>query len=222
MSASASSVEPARVAHLDGVPQGAAPPPTAVKAARPVVRASWRRAHRSAPARSRGKRREEGAGSVAIERQLGRQLPEDRAQRRTEAQNSRREEVGQRGLEAAQLQHVRDVAAALDREHEPVRDLPPPGVARRGAGERIERPVHLDGRQPRREKSELARLDQSRGIEIAAPARVQPAARADDAIAVPRPRQASSAGRRSVATIGPCGRGGVGSRARNRLLAGGV
>ena len=61
------------------------------------------------------------AKTFFVPAKVRRELPEDRAQFFTEAENPGSEEVGQRHLDVAQLLHVRDEARALDAKHEIVR-----------------------------------------------------------------------------------------------------
>ncbi len=64
---------------------------------------------------------EEGgeAGGV-VEAQLGRELPQDRAELWAEGEDARGEEVGDGGLDVDELAHVRDEAAAFEGEDEVV------------------------------------------------------------------------------------------------------
>ena len=93
--------------------------PAPVRADRPVVRASCRRARRSAARKVLRQGGKELVRPSAVERELRGKLPEDRAERGAQPQNPRRKEVRKRRAEAAKLEHVRDVPAALHREHEP-------------------------------------------------------------------------------------------------------
>src|SRR5690606_22895347 len=103
-------------------------------------------------------RREEALEAFALEAQRRRQLPEDRAELLAELEQARCEEIRERRLRALEAQHVRDVARALDREHEVVRDVRGPrGVAFRRL-QRIEAAVDLDGRELLRGVRELPSL----------------------------------------------------------------
>jgi hypothetical protein len=51
---------------------------------------------------------------VGLEREVRRGLPEDRAERGTEAEQAGGEEVGEHGVGVAQSLHMRDEPAALD------------------------------------------------------------------------------------------------------------
>ena len=63
---------------------------------------------------------EEGARLVGVEAEHRRQLPQDRAELLAEEQHALREEVGQRRVRLLELEHVREVAAAFEREDEVV------------------------------------------------------------------------------------------------------
>lgn len=65
--------------------------------------------------------RKEAFEAVRAQRHTGWELPEDGAELGAEREDTRREEVGERGLDVVELLEMRDVAAALDGEDEVVR-----------------------------------------------------------------------------------------------------
>src|SRR6185312_309355 len=126
-----------------------------------------------------GQQCEEAREPLAVKSGRGRQLPEDRTKLLAEVGNARREEVGQRLLAVAQLQHVRDEPRTFDAENEAVRRLVAPPRVVLGALQRVERTVDLDRRDVARRVLELAPLWQPRWIERSAPGRVAPAGDTD-------------------------------------------
>jgi len=62
--------------------------------------------------------RQETVHALRVETHARRQLPQEGAQLRPQRQDARRQEVRKRRAHIVQVQHVRDVARALDREHE--------------------------------------------------------------------------------------------------------
>ncbi len=167
--------EPALVANLERVAQGP------IASVRRGQRRAARRPRVVPPGPALGaphvvrQGREERVGPGPVEAQLRRQLPEDRAERLPEAEDAGGEEVRERRAKAPQLEHVRDVAAALDREEESVGNGRAPGVAGRRPRQRVERAVDLYGRQARGEVGEPALLGQALRIEAAAPVGIDPA-----------------------------------------------
>src|SRR5690606_23005474 len=91
----------------------------------------------------------------------------------------RSEEVRERRLHVLELAHVRDVAAALYREHEVVRHLVAPARVARRRLQGIEAAVQLDAVEALRGVAELQALRQALRVELPAPARVPPARDAD-------------------------------------------
>src|SRR5688572_3048408 len=134
---------------------------------------------------------------AAIKPELRRELPEDGSELVFEREDAGSEEVRQRDASVSQLQHVGDVAAALDREREPRRHLGVPRRIRRGPLERIERTVELDGVEALRGEAELTPLQQTWRVKLATPARVSPAGYPDpDPGAASRRSRAAASGHR--------------------------
>src|SRR3954464_3263016 len=143
-----------------------------------------------------GRQQVEGRGErVVVALEPLRQLPEDRPElRRADERLDALVEAPDALLDVAQLLHVDEVAARLEREHEAGRRLlhpPRDGVAR---GEAVEGRVDLDGVEDLGVAREPARLAHALRIEDAAPRAGMPAAAAE-APGLPRGR-------------GPGGRGG--------------
>ena len=154
-------------------------PSGAVRAARPVVRRSCRRAHRSAPRMSSGRAERNASARTGSKGSWGGSCQRTGPELCSEPQDPGREEIGQRRLKASQLEHVRDVPAALDGEQKVRRNRSAPGVAGRRPGQRVEGPIDLDGRESLREITEpLLRRDSCR-IEPLPPVRVVPATRSN-------------------------------------------
>jgi hypothetical protein len=134
------------------------------------------------PQRLGGGAREDGEKifeHLLVEARHRRKLPQDGAQLWAQLEKSRGQEVGQRRFDAAQLEHVRDVTAALDRKHESLRRMfRPLSVAGRPL-QRIERAIELDRGENARGVFQLARLRQPARVEVAPPRRVAPARNAD-------------------------------------------
>src|SRR5690606_2505488 len=120
-------------------------------------------------------------------------------------QQALREEGGERLLHATQLEHVGDVAAALDREHEVVWRLVMPAAETVWMLQRIEAAVEFDGGEAARGMFQLAPLRQPGRIEGAAPARIAPAGNPDPCTSLchqPRSRRLSL--RSSASWLVPC------------------
>src|SRR5690606_3395492 len=126
-----------------------------------------------------GQQREEAREAVAVEGEVGRELPEDGAELVAEEQHAGGEEVGERRLDVAQLLHVGDEAAALDGEEEAGRRRVVPAAEAGRALERVERAVDLDAVEPTARVLEFAAARQSGRIEAVVPAPVRPAGDAD-------------------------------------------
>ena len=154
-------------------------PSGAVSAARPVVRESCRRAHLSAPRTSSGSAAKKASARARSERQLRRELPEHRPERSRRAAGRPTRRSSRAAREVRELEHVRDVSAALEREDEAARDGRAPRIARRGPRQRVEGAVDLDRRQPLGEVGQPALRRQPRRIEAAAPVGIDPAGGAD-------------------------------------------
>ncbi len=118
---------------------------------------------------------EEGLEHLGVETHRGRELPEDGPQLLAQLEQARGEEVGQRRVDVAQLEHVRDVAAALDREDEAGRRVRGPGRIAGRPLQRIEGAIELQRRKHARGVLQLAPLREAGRIEVAAPGRVAPA-----------------------------------------------
>src|ERR1700722_10209618 len=105
----------------------------------------------------------------ALERLVGRQLPQHRAELVFELQDAAAEETLDRGPRLRQHAAMGGEARPLEREHEIIRRLrsPAPEALRLLAA--VEGAVDLDGGQRPARMRELARLRQLRRIEGAAP-----------------------------------------------------
>src|SRR5215475_10837072 len=90
----------------------------------------------------------EGDHPIGVEAQIRRKLPENRPKLLAQCKDTRCEEVGQRRLDVAELCHMGNEPAALDREDKSGRRLLSPGPVALWALQRIERAVDLDGSQP--------------------------------------------------------------------------
>jgi hypothetical protein len=108
-----------------------------------------------------------------------RKLPEYRAQLVFQLEQPGCEEVRERRLDAPELEHVGDIARALEGEDEVVGNLVAPSRVARRRLERIEAAVELDAVETLGGIRELQALGQVLGIELAAPAGVTPAGDAD-------------------------------------------
>ena len=126
-----------------------------------------------------GKKFEEILEALAIETELWRELPENRAEFWAELEQAVGEEVGKRLLGVAQFQHVREIAWTFDGEDEAggCRGCPLPEAFR--ALERIEGAVDFDGGEFAGGEFELAALWKLLRIEDIAPAGVAPTGDAD-------------------------------------------
>src|SRR6185295_10715656 len=114
-----------------------------------------------------------------VETEHRRKLPEEWTELVAQVEDARGVEVGERLVDFLQAPQVRDIARALDREHEVRGRLVVPGLVVLGPLQRVERAVDLDsGKAPRRE-FELPAVRQALGIEHAAPRLVAPARDAD-------------------------------------------
>jgi hypothetical protein len=122
---------------------------------------------------------EEGLEAGSVEGKLWRELPEHGAELRPQREHTGGEEVGQGLLHVAQLQHVGDVAAALDGEDEILGRLLDPVEEAGGALQRVEGAVDLDRREERCGVGQLSLLRQRGRVEPATPALVVPAGDAD-------------------------------------------
>src|SRR3954454_11238762 len=128
-----------------------------------------------------GRQQVEGAGErVVVALEPLRQLPQHRPElRRADERLDALVEAPDPLLDVAQLLHVDEVAARLEREHEPGRRLLHPPRDRVARGEAVEGRVDLDGVEDLGVAREPARLAHALRIEDAAPRAVLPAAAAD-------------------------------------------
>src|SRR5688572_3252720 len=111
--------------------------------------------------------------------EVRRELPEDGTQLLAQVEHARGEEIGERGLDVLQPQHVRDVARPLDGKYESFRCVRvPTGIAGRPL-QRIERAVDLDDGKDAGRVLEFGMLWQVFGIKRAAPRFVAPTGDAD-------------------------------------------
>src|SRR5579859_5662222 len=122
---------------------------------------------------------EEAREHLRPESCIGRQLPQDRPELCPQPQHARAEVIRERRLDLAELQHMRDVAAALEREDEILGRLAMPLLEQLRSLQRVKGAVDLDAVEPLRGVSELIPLPQSLRIEHAPPAAVAPARDAD-------------------------------------------
>ena len=133
---------------------------------------------------------EEVGQPVGVESQRRRQLPQQRSQLVLQGQHPGAEEVGQRRVDVAQLLHVGDEAAALDREHEARRGLGRPAVVAGRPLQGVERAVDLDRGHPGGRVGQLLPMRQALGVEVPAPGRIDPAGDADPGVHSSQPRRA--------------------------------
>src|SRR5690606_2731208 len=126
-----------------------------------------------------GQEVEESLDARRVVAELRRELPQERAELAAQLEEPRSEEVRERRLHVLELAHVRDVAAALYREHEIVRHLVAPARVARRRLQGIEAAVQLDAVEALRGVAELQALRQALRVELPAPARVPPARDAD-------------------------------------------
>ena len=148
--------------------------------ARPSRRGPCRRASEAAAPwvrGSRGKKEAKRSGSCSLrgEPHLRGELPEDRTELGAKLEQAAGEEVGERGLDVAQLVHVGDQARSLDGEDEVLRRGGGPLVEAGGALQGVEGAVDLHAGKAGGGKLKLAALRELRRVEDAAPARVAPA-----------------------------------------------
>ena len=122
---------------------------------------------------------EELLEALGVERELGWELPEDGAEFGAESEQAGGEEVGERLLRIAKLEHVSDVAAAFDGEDEVLGRLVSPREETGGALEGVERAVDFDGGEERGGVGEFFFMREFVGIEFAAPSFVIPSGDAD-------------------------------------------
>ena len=164
-------------ANLDRMPQ---------RAARQIVRnrrlAQTRIVVACAGAR-RGKRawqtREKLRPELRVELHVRGKLPEQRPELAAEQQHAAREKIRERRIDVAQAADMRDVARALDREHEIARRLVVPTLPAGWVLQRVERAVDLDRIELLRGKFQFALVRELVRIEDAAPTGVPPARNAD-------------------------------------------
>ena len=142
---------------------------------------------------------EEMVEAFGIEAEIGRELPQARAELLLQPQDARGEEIGERGLDLAQPPDVGDVARALDGEHKALRGLVIPASKGVGPLQRIKGAVDLDRLDLPAGIGELVRVQQTGRIKVAAPRRVGPAGDADphNAAAAHRPEPGGCARRPS-------------------------
>ena len=140
--------------------------PSMLSAARPVIRASRRRASVSAAAVSCGNLPMKSANSCALVLHVRRKLPQDRAKLFLQLEYSGSEEVRERFIDVSQPLHMRDEASALDAEHEPARRRRVPRCITRRCLQRIEGTVDLDRRQFFRRIASIRRLGANRQDKI--------------------------------------------------------
>src|SRR5919202_4287406 len=152
-----------------------------------------------------GRQAVEGGGEhVVVALEPLRQLPQDRPKLgRADQRLDALVEAPDALVDVAQLLHVDEVAARLEREHELRRRLLDPSGDRVATGEAVKGRVYLDGVELRRVVLEPPRLGQPLGVEQPAPAAVLPAAAPD----AHRLRRRGSGGRGHSAPGG--GRGGA-------------
>src|SRR6266511_5399489 len=86
---------------------------------------------------------EEALESIGVEAEHRRQLPQERTELVAQIGDARGEEVRERQLRVAKLQHMRDEARPLDAEHEIRRRLVVPARVVLGPLQRVERAVDL-------------------------------------------------------------------------------
>src|SRR5207248_703982 len=103
---------------------------------------------------------EEGGELLRLVGEHRRELPQERAELVLEAQDPRGVEIGERLFYIAQPEQVRDIARALDGEHEPGRRVRIPLLVVFGPLQRVERAVDLQRGEMPAAEFELAPLRQ--------------------------------------------------------------
>ena len=126
-----------------------------------------------------GEEIEEGGEAVGVEAHLRRELPEDGAKFAAEREDTAGEEVGERLLDVAELEHVGDEAWAFDGEEEAGGSFSGPAAEACGALHGVEGAVDFDRGEEGGGVLELAALREFWRIEDAAPVFVAPAGDAD-------------------------------------------
>ena len=147
--------------------------------ARPFKRSSCFSASVAAAVVSRGSSRKNSSSTSGLNRKFGGNCHRIGPSFGPSASSSRSKEIRQRLLHPSQLQHVRDVAAALNRKDEIIRSLLRPCRETRRPLQRIERAVDLNGVKQRSRIGQLLLLRQALWIEHAAPRLVGPARNPD-------------------------------------------
>jgi hypothetical protein len=122
---------------------------------------------------------EEPGEPLGIEAEARWELPQKRPEFLFEAENPGGEEIGERGFDIAQLLHMSDEPAALDREDKILGRLVTPASKGFGSLQRIMRAVDLDRIEMPAGIGELVALAQPFRIEAAAPSGIAPAGDAD-------------------------------------------
>ena len=129
---------------------------------------------------------EERVDQLAVELQVRRKLPQQRSELVAEREQSGCEEAAERLRRVLQAADVRDVAAALDREHEVGRGLLGPVPVARRPLQCVEAAVELDRVQPFRGVAQFVLVGEALRIERRPPRGVRPAGDPD-----PRTRRLS-------------------------------
>src|SRR4029453_1819540 len=115
---------------------------------------------------------------IRIESKVWRKLPQDRAQLLIKSQNTRRQEVRERRLDAAQLLHVRNEPTAFYRKDKVLRYRSRPRLEAGSALQRVKAAIDLNGVHALGRVPQVLSLWQPFWIERPAPAWVRPASNA--------------------------------------------